>query len=475
MNLTLRIFLAYFLLVGAGLVMFLYSTYDELRPVIRQSSETTLVDTANLLAEFAPPLLVPQAGSAATFTQAVHHYEKRELDADIWSHHKTAPSFRIYVTDQQGKVVFDTEPGQIGQDYSGWIDVSRTLKGEYGARTTPVAAVDDIQTTMYVAAPVRYQGRLVGVLTVAQPNRSIQPFLAYARQQVLRFNTLILVAALLFGGLLAFWLTRSIRRLVQYVERVRGGENVQPPALREPELARLADATEKMRRELEGKRYVEEYIQHLTHEMKSPLSAIRGAVEILQDGEPDACDRQRFLNNIDWESLRMQQLIERLLALASLENRHGLVKRERIDLDELLREELEHKADFARQHHVHLEVSGGGRLSLWGERLLLRQALGNLIDNALDFCKPDGALTCRIHRQDNQLVVTITNAGDPIPDYALPRLFERFYSLKRPGTGRKSTGLGLSFVREIAQLHGGQIELDNVAGGVQAKLSLPVN
>lgn len=474
MNLTLRIFLAYFLLVGAGLVMFLYSTYNELRPVIRQSSEATLVDTANLLAEFATPLVVSDAGSPAPFVRAVSSYRKRQLNARIWSQAKTQPSFRVYVTDKKGTVVFDTKTSQVGKDYSGWIDVSRTLEGKYGARTSPSAPGDTIHTTMYVAAPIYYQQRIVGVLTVAQPNRSIQPFLVYAKQQVLRFNTLILVIALLFGGLLAFWLTRSIRRLVQYVERVREGENAQPPALREPELAKLAGATEKMRRELEGKRYVEQYTQHLTHEMKSPLSAIRGAIEILRYGEPDDTNRTRFLANIDGESRRMQQLIERLLALAALENRHGQLTREDVDMAKLVTDEINHKTDVAARRHIRLTTQGTDQpLILQGELFLLQQALANLIDNAIDFCKTNGSVSACLQQQDRQLVITIKNESSPIPDYALPRLFERFYSLNRPDTGRKSTGLGLSFVREIASLHGGNITLGNVADGVEAKLTLP--
>jgi len=69
--------------------------------------------------------------------------------------------------------------------------------------------------------------------------------------------------------------------------------------------------------------------------------------------------------------------------------------------------------------------------------------------------------------------LVLFNQGEPIPDYALPRLCERFYSLPRPDSGRKSTGLGLNFVEEVVQLHGGQMRIDNVPGGVQVTLRLP--
>ena len=105
----------------------------------------------------------------------------------------------------------------------------------------------------------------------------------------------------------------------------------------------------------------------------------------------------------------------------------------------------------------------------------MRQALANLLDNAMDFT-PRGA-TIRIATQGNapvgMIAVDVLNQGEPIPDYALPRVTERFYSLARPGSGRKSTGLGLNFVQEMAQLHGGAFAISNVEGGVRATLTLP--
>ncbi|MGK9517651.1 ATP-binding protein, partial [Salmonella enterica subsp. enterica] len=103
---------------------------------------------------------------------------------------------------------------------------------------------------------------------------------------------------------------------------------------------------------------------------------------------------------------------------------------------------------------------------------LLRQALGNLLDNALDFTPPGGTLRFSAQAQHNEVQVSLFNQAAPIPDYALPRLSERFYSLPRPVSGRKSTGLGLNFVEEVMKLHGGALQIGNVQGGVQVVLHL---
>ena len=108
-----------------------------------------------------------------------------------------------------------------------------------------------------------------------------------------------------------------------------------------------------------------------------------------------------------------------------------------------------------------------------GDRFLLGQAVSNLLENAIDFSPDGGAIELRLVRQGPRLLLQVVDAGAGVPDFARDRVFERFYSLPRPDGGR-STGLGLSFVREVAVLHGGAARLVNLdAGGAMAELSLP--
>jgi len=107
--------------------------------------------------------------------------------------------------------------------------------------------------------------------------------------------------------------------------------------------------------------------------------------------------------------------------------------------------------------------SGAGAVR--GERVLLREALVNLLQNALEFSPDGGEVTLTVRGQDGRVEFTVADRGPGVPDYALPQVFDRFYSLPRPGGSRKSTGLGLALVREIAHLHGGGAALANRAGG----------
>jgi two-component system sensor histidine kinase CreC len=111
-----------------------------------------------------------------------------------------------------------------------------------------------------------------------------------------------------------------------------------------------------------------------------------------------------------------------------------------------------------------------------GDPLLLQRAVGNLLDNALDFSPPGARIEVTLALKGRQAEIGVRDHGPGIPDYADHKVFEKFYSLARPGTQRKSTGLGLPFVREIAALHHGRVTLRNAPdGGAVATLVLPVN
>lgn len=472
MPLGIRIFLAYFLFVGLSGWFVLSTVMDEIRPGVRQSTEETLVDTANLLAELLRDDVRAGRLAEGRLPQLLAAYGRREPQASIWGVEKTAVNHRIYVTDARGIVLLDSSGEALGQDYSRWNDVYLTLRGEYGARSTREDPADENSSVMYVAAPIRDGERIIGVVSVAKPNRSLMPYIERSQRRLAWLGGGLIGLGLLVGGLLSWWLSGSLRQLTRYARAVSAGERAQLPQLRGGELAQLAEAVERMRVELEGKAYVERYVHTLTHELKSPLAAIRGAAELLQ-GEMPQAQRERFLGNIDSESARMQQLIERLLNLAQVEQRQGLEESVEISLRELLEALLEAQQARILAAGVELRQDVTAQVRVRGERFLLRQALANLLDNALEFTAPGGVIRIHASPSGDAWQVCIFNQGDAIPDFALERVCERFYSLPRPSSGRKSTGLGLNFVREVATLHGGSLVLKNVDGGVEACLELP--
>ncbi|MNQ93053.1 Sensor protein CreC [compost metagenome] len=258
---------------------------------------------------------------------------------------------------------------------------------------------------------------------------------------------------------------------MHYADAVSQGQPASLPRLHSPELDRLGRSLETMRRQLDGKAYIEAYVHSLTHELKSPLAAIRGAGEILAEAPPPEVAR-RFIGNINLETARMQQLIERMLQLARLESGPGL-DRQAVAPATLGRRALDARQIVAARRQVALgaELADAPRQK-W-DPLLVEQALGNLLDNALDFSPAGGHIRLSGAMEEGGYCFRVRDQGPGIPDYALPRIFERFYSLPRPDKG-KSSGLGLSFAAEVARQHGGRLTLGNQPeGGVLAELWLP--
>ncbi len=474
MNLSVRIFLGYFLLLGLAIWFVMRTFTAELVPGMRQSIEEVLVDTANLLAEIVQDDVVSGVDTSGDFATAVKAFGERQLNARIWFLKKRDPNLVIYITDAKGIVIFDSRNRDLGKDYSQWNDVYRTLRGEYGARSTREDPNDAYSSIMYVAAPIHHNGKIVGVLTVGKPSVVVQPFVQQAIRNIEEKGTLLVLGALALGILITYWLTFSIRKLTAYARAVQSGKRVQPPRLGESELAHLADAMETMRAELEGKNYVENYLHTLTHELKSPLASIRGAAELLNEEMPLA-DRQRFIGNIRNESLRLQQVVEQLLSLAMLEKRQGLENIEQVEVNALLRQLCHDKQPLAEARGISFAFKLDAGSTLSAERFLLQQALSNLLDNAVSFSPNHGVISLDTREHDDLLDIVIADNGPGIPDYALDKVFDRFYSLPRPDNAPRSSGLGLSLVHEVAQLHGGTIRLNNrPEGGTEAILSLPL-
>ncbi|MCP5053973.1 MAG: HAMP domain-containing protein [bacterium] len=284
----------------------------------------------------------------------------------------------------------------------------------------------------------------------------------------------LLIAAAVLSVFISRWITGPFRRLTVFADSVKDGKRAVLPDLGKGEIKELGDSFEAMRESLEGKKYIEKYVQTLTHQLKGPLSAVRGAAELLQEELPEQ-DRKRFITNIETESKRLQRIVERMLELASLEQRRELRNVETIDLSEMVTGITDDMTVTLKQKEIVLVLRVGEGFLLRGERFLVYQAVYNLLQNAVDFTPEGGTITVEIKQYWGRLILTITDDGAGIPRYAIDKVFDKFYSLGRPGTGKKSSGLGLSLVKEVAELHKGEITIKpHSPRGTAVTLKLPV-
>lgn len=282
------------------------------------------------------------------------------------------------------------------------------------------------------------------------------------------------IAIVVLGGLTSVWLTGPIRALTQYARAIRDGKRVPLPEMGRSDLAVMGSAMEEMQSALENKEYVEHYVQTLTHELKSPVSAIQGAAELLEEDMPE--DRRRqFVSNLQLEADRLTRIIDRMLLLSSLESRKALRDVEPVDLGSLAREVAASLEPARAAKQLAFEWDSSSVPPVLGERFLLRHAIANLLQNAVDFTPPGGRIYVSLSKDDRQAMLRVRDTGPGIPDFAQERVFERFYSLPRPDTGQKSSGLGLPFVKEVGNLHGGSASFSpGPGGGAEFTLRIPL-
>lgn len=470
MKLGIRLLFAFFVINGLAAFFVLRVFTAEIKPSVREVMEDMLVDTANILAEVASDDLAAGRLQDGAFAQQVRRYATRPIDARIWGLSKQSLDYRVYVTNAQGVVLFDSDLGAVGQDYSQWRDVALTLRGEYGARATREVHTDATTTVMYVAAPVMQRDAIIGVLTVAKPMRTVQAFIDRAERKVLLNGWLMLGLSAALGVAVTLWIVWHIRKLRRYAQSVQAGETLAAPEA-PGELGDLARAMQSMRQRLEGREYIEDYVRALTHELKSPMAAIRASGELLQDDLPPA-DRTQFAQQVMAQTDRVQRLIERLLELTKLEQRAvsngrlALTTRvayadcvadavtalaAQISLKKLV---MDCKVDGKVGHPV--GTTSALSMPALIDRELVTLAVSNLLENAIEFSAPGGSVSVSIAATGAPHRITVQDQAGGVPDYALARLGERFFTTPRPNGQRSGSGLGLAIVRQVMALHGGE-------------------
>ncbi|HEY5675676.1 MAG TPA: ATP-binding protein [Myxococcales bacterium] len=274
--------------------------------------------------------------------------------------------------------------------------------------------------------------------------------------------------AMVIGGAVA----SPIEGLTRAAERVAAGERQAPlPAPRGREVRALTHALESMRRELEQRHALENFVADVSHELKNPVAAIRASAEVLTEGAADEPETaRRFALRIRESADKLQQLTQDLLSLARLEARGIEPKDEPVDLSAIAREAVDAQGPTAAGRNVRLELRAEAPAPVRGDPLWLRRALENLLGNAVQH-SPSGERVELEVRTGPDCVAQVRDHGAGVDPAIRDRLFERF-ATTRHGDG--GTGLGLAIVRAVAELHGGHAELrETTQQGSVFELRLP--
>jgi len=333
---------------------------------------------------------------------------------------------------------------------------------------SPVGDANDYeQGVVAVDAPIVVNGQVRGGVRVVKPTVVMKNLLADMAPTVL-------VISLVLGGaaaVAAAWIGRAIAAPIEalsaFSERVSAGERrALPPAAFGREVMRLSRSLDSMRRELEGRPFVETFAADLSHELKNPVAAIRASAEVLEEGaldDPEAA--RRFVQRILEAARRIERLLSELLSLARIEAR-GTEAFERVELGGLLKRTFEGLGESAQR----VELRLNGEVRVRGDSGWLMRAVSNLLNNAVAHSPPGSPITVSVQRAGENGTLSVENEGQ-IPAHVRDRLFRRFVTTRAEHGG---TGLGLAIVRAVAEAHGGRVELLSAGPSrVQFRLTLP--
>ncbi len=347
-------------------------------------------------------------------------------------------------------------------------DLRMELLDGSGRLLFPKGAHAEQDGTVSVTVPVIVEGHPMGSVRVNKPTVVMGRLLA-------DFAPFVLVISLVLGtasALAAAWIGRAIaapiEKLSDFSERVSAGElGAAPPAVQGRELMHLRRSLDSMRRQLQGRPFVEAFAQDLSHELKNPVAAIRASAEVLEESALDEpAEARRFVQRIREATARIERLLGELLSLARIEAR-GAETFEPVDIAKLAERAIEALDDG----RARIALDAGSGALVRGDEGWLGRAIANLLDNALVFSEPDTKIEVVVRRDEGFVRLSVTSAGS-VPIAIRPRLFRRFVTARAE---RGGTGLGLAIVRAVTEAHGGRAELAQAGPPtVEFRVILPV-
>jgi two-component system, OmpR family, sensor histidine kinase CreC len=320
--------------------------------------------------------------------------------------------------------------------------------------------------TITVEAPIWADGHSVGAVRVVKPTIVMQRLLADFAPTVLLISLTLGAVAAIAAAVIGRAIATPIEGLTTFAVRVSEGETTAvPPVAHGREVKRLTEAIDSMRRELEGRPFLETFAADLSHELKNPVAAVRASAEILDEGalaEPE--EARRFVARIREATARIETLLGEILSLARIEAR-GLEEASAVDVGQLARVAVA----AAKDRGTAIDFVADPDVVVRGQPVWLARAIDNLVDNAIVHGEP-GTASVSVRRDGPRVQVVVSSAG-AVPKHVQGRLFRRFVTTRAAGGG---TGLGLAIVRAVAEAHGGRAEL-LVAGPpeVQFRVTLP--
>lgn len=371
---------------------------------------------------------------------------------------------RVIVTNQSGRILFDTESNGNHAGYALIQEINLAL----GGKDVVVLGYKSGAFRTSAAQPIMYRNATIGSVYLYEYDSEQGTIITGLQQTLLRISAIILACAVLVSFLLSRTLTRRISRLTSGIANLREGTySTRVKVSGRDELATLAIAFNDMTERLEATDEMRKrFVSDASHELKTPLAAIKLLTDsITQADGMDIETMREFMEDIGSEADRLTRITERLLALTRMDN-SGFIQRTAVDMTDVISDALHmlNPLAYKRSITIHLTLEEG--CIVYSSSDEMYQVLFNLVENAIKYNVSMGKIWLRTRKTKDQVIISVEDTGIGIPKSDRDRIFERFYRVDKARSREAGgTGLGLSIVKDTVVLNGGTIVVDGRPGG----------
>ena len=446
---------SYIALIGVLLVAFLLITLN--------SIETYYMDDRTQEVQLAARMMADYVAGRHGFERLDQVPAQRFLLQDTVSRRGETLGMRILVLNDSALVIADSHGGsRVGQTVV-MPEVFQALGGGEAVTLVRDRYVLNVAASVFDMAT----GRIGAVLFVA-PVDDIFMSLADIRTMLILVTLLVGLLSVVLVLIISHQLISPLKRTVNVVRRMTTGQlSLRIPVKGKDEYAILANAFNGMTEKLEQvEKTRQEFVSNVSHEMKTPLSAIKvlGESILLQETAPEAMYRE-FMQDITSEVDRMTNIVSDLLALVKVDQQDQSLNTTHVELNQMVEDILKRLSPLAEQKKIGLYYEVERAVDIEADEIKLSLAISNIVENGIKYTPKGGTVRVILDADHQSAVITVQDSGIGIAETELENIFNRFYRVdKARDRETGGTGLGLAISRGAVLLHGGSIRVTSEVG-----------
>lgn len=389
---------------------------------------------------------------SAKLLKDTHYFETSDINPDNIDLSTDISELRVTWVDTEGTVLYDNDASTTALgNHSDRPEIQEAFENGVGECVRKSDTMN--KNTFYYAVLLDNKT----VLRVSTEAGSIWSVFLAVSPMIMLIVIIIVVVCIALSHMLTRQLIAPIEKMAQNMEDA----SMEPPY---KELVPFASMIRKQHTDiLSAAKARQDFSANVSHELKTPLTAISGYAELIEAGMVDEEKQKHFIQEIRKNSQRLLSLINDIIRLSELDRTDSQSAFEKFDLNEIVEECMEALDVNAKNRQVTLEYTGE-KCNICGSKEMMRELTDNLVQNAIRYNKPNGSVWVEVHGGDEPRLVVRDN-GIGIPADEQQRIFERFYRVdKSRSKATGGTGLGLAIVKHIVEIHDAKLSLESEIG-----------